>query len=109
MIEDAGLITGALFYDRVLNSHAPEMPLSARETERTQWFNNSKMVLVDAELIFTDPDNGLTATKTARMKDSEKFILPEEVADYYYSGKNVIYYCHKGRRQWGTGKRRRLR
>ena len=59
------------------------------------------MVLGDAELIFADPDNGLTTTKTARTKESEKFILPEEVADYYYSGKNVIYYCHKGRRQWG--------
>ena len=101
MIEDAGLITGALFYDQVLNSHASGMTLSARETERALWFNNSKIVLGDAELIFADPDNGLTNTKTARMKDSEKFILPEEIADYYYSGKNVIYYSHKGRRQWG--------
>lgn len=100
MIETAGLIPGALFYNQVLNSHAAEMTLSARETERTLWFSNSKIVLGDAELIFADPDNGLTTTKTARTKESEKYILPEEIVEYYYSGKNVVYYCHKGRRSW---------
>ena len=43
--------------------------------------------------------NGISYRKTARTKDSEKFILPEDVAEYYNSGRNVVYYCHKGRRK----------
>lgn len=74
MIEDAGLITGALFYDWVLNSHAPEMTLSTRETERAHWFTNSKIVLEDAELIFAYPDSGLTAKKNARMLHPDDYL-----------------------------------
>ena len=71
----------------------------AREWNRRLWFNNSTLMLGNAELIFADPDNGISYRKTARTKDSEKFILPEDVAEYYNSGRNVVYYCHKGRRK----------
>ena len=98
MVEEADLIPGAAYYHEVLGS-ASDKP-KAREINRILWFNNSKMMLDDAELIFADPDNGLTEKKTAKTKDSEKFVLPSEIADYYNSGKNVVYYCHKGRRKW---------
>jgi hypothetical protein len=59
---------------------------SAREINRILWFNNSKLMLRDAELIFADPDNGFTEKKTAKTKGSEKMIFPFEIADYYNSG-----------------------
>ena len=71
----------------------------SREWTRRLWFNNSTLLLKDTELIFADPDNGISFTKTARTKDSEKYILPKEVVDYYSTGRNVVYYCHKGRRK----------
>lgn len=98
MIQKADLINNAVFYDQVLNLHKPEMTPAGREIERRLWFNNSTLVFKQADLIFADPDNGMTTTKIARMKDSEKFVLPEEISVYYQSGKNVVYYCHKGRR-----------
>ena len=55
-------------------------------------------MLKDADLIFADPDNGITYKKTPRHKGCEKYTLPEEIALYYYSGKDVVFYCHKGRR-----------
>jgi predicted AAA+ superfamily ATPase len=42
-----------------------------------------------------DPDNGLIS-KQRRHKD--KFCFPNEAADFYNAGKNVVYYCSKGRR-----------
>ena len=36
-------------------------------------------MLGDAELVFADPDNGISFTKMARNKGSEKFVLPEEI------------------------------
>ena len=99
MIETAGLIPGALFYDQVLNSHAVEMTLSARETERTLWFNNSFLMLADADLLFADPDNGITYQKEAKHSGSEKYVIPAELAEYYNRGKDVVFYCHKGRRK----------
>lgn len=97
MIEQAGIIPGAEFYGELLKGSSLEA--DARELNRRLWFNNSTLMLGNAELIFADPDNGISYRKTARTKDSEKFILPEDVAEYYNSGSNVVYYCHKGRRK----------
>ena len=97
MIEQAGIIPGAEFYGELLKGSSLEA--DAREWNRRLWFNNSTLMLGNAELIFADPDNGISYRKSARTKDSEKFILPEDVAEYYNSGRNVVYYCHKGRRK----------
>ena len=97
MIEQVGIIPGAEFYGELLKGSSLEA--DAREWNRRLWFNNSTLMLGNAELIFADPDNGISYRKTARTKDSEKFILPEDVAEYYNSGRNVVYYCHKGRRK----------
>ena len=97
MIEQAGIIPDAEFYGELLKSSTVEA--HAREWSRRLWFNNSTLLLKNADLIFADPDNGISFRKTARTKDSEKFILPEDVAEYYNSGRNVVYYCHKGRRK----------
>ena len=97
MIEDAGLIPGAVFFNCFLRSRSLEVSL--REERRRRWFDNSSSLLKEAELIFADPDNGLSYRKTARNKDSEKFVLPFEISEYYNQGHNVVYYCHKGRRK----------
>ena len=97
MVQDAGLISGAEYFGEKLKGS--KLEVSAREWDRRLWFNNSTLILGDSELIFADPDNGISFTKTARNKDSEKFVLPEEICRYYYEGRNVVYYCHKGRRK----------
>lgn len=97
MVEDSRILPDIMFYSSVLKSNA--LDSNERELARRQWFNNSSSFLNQAELIFADPDNGISYKKTARTKDSEKFILPEEVRNYYNSGKNVVFYCHKGRRK----------
>ena len=97
MIKQAGIIPDAEFFGEMLKSSS--LKADAREWNRRLWFNNSTLMLGNAELIFADPDNGISYRKTARTKDSEKFILPEDVAEYYNGGRNVVYYCHKGRRK----------
>ena len=97
MIKQAGIIPDAEFFGEMLKSSS--LKADAREWNRRLWFNNSTLMLGNAELIFADPDNGISYRKTARTKDSEKFILPEDVAEYYNSGRNVVYYCHKGRKK----------
>ena len=97
MIKQAGIIPDAEFFGEMLKSSS--LKADAREWNRRLWFNNSTLMLGNAELIFADPDNGISYRKKARTKDSEKFILPEDVAEYYNSGRNVVYYCHKGRRK----------
>ncbi|MBQ6293763.1 MAG: hypothetical protein IJK77_07850 [Lachnospiraceae bacterium] len=97
MIEVADLIPDALFFNDQVDSNHTDPQERARA--RYLWYYRSKLALKDAELVFADPDNGVSYTKTSRNKGCEKFILPEEIAQYYYDGKDVVFYCHKGRRK----------
>ena len=95
-IEEAELIQRAIYY----SEYIPEEGLGprGREINRRLWFNNSRLLLKDAELVFVDPDNGISFRKKGGSKGSEKYVLPEEVCEYYNQGQNVVFYCHKGRR-----------
>ena len=96
MIQDANLIPEALYFDKKVNSDKV-IPME-RAWDRRVWFEHSTSVLKDTDLIFADPDNGITYRKTSRNKGCEKYVFPEEIALYYYSGKDVVFYSHKGRR-----------
>lgn len=95
-IEDNCIIPGAVFYSDVLN---PIGTPNDREQERSSWFQESVHELSDAELIFMDPDNGLMENNDPCRRGAEKYVLPDEVEQYYRGGHNVVYYCHKGRRK----------
>ena len=107
MIQDANLISEVLYFDEKVNSDKV-IPME-RAWDRRVWFERSTSVLKDADLIFADPDNGINYRKTARNKGCEKYVLPEEIALYYYDGKDVVFYCHKGRRIDEAWKRMILR
>ena len=96
MVQDMEIIPRACFFDEKLLSNKIS-PMERAWIRRT-WFEQSRIALCDADLIFADPDNGVTYRKVARHKGSEKFALPEEIAQYYYDGKDVVFYCHRGRR-----------
>jgi len=97
MVESTEVIPNASYYHALLDFKRKE-PL-AREWGRRNWFLNSFLFLDDADLIFADPDNGISFQKNSRQKDNEKFVLPEEIVEYYGKGKDIVYYCHKGRRR----------
>ena len=97
MIRDTGLIPGARYYSDLVETGYKEP--QAREWSRRLWFNNSFLMLADADLLFADPDNGITYQKEAKNSDSEKYVIPAELVEYYNRGKDVVFYCHKGRRK----------
>lgn len=96
MVEKSGILDGMLFYNRVLDLD------SARWSERTEkrdaWHRDALDALKGADLVFADPDNSLTTKKKPSQKGSEKFILPNEVSDYYKRGQEVVYYHHRSRK-----------
>ena len=95
-IENYGMIPGAVYYSDDL-----DYKYSSKERYgiRTLWLQRSLDVLRDVDLIFMDPDNGLLVSDNPSLKKADKYVLPSEVRDFFRSGKNVVYYCHKGRRK----------
>lgn len=95
-IQKSNILPGAVYYPMLLK---PIGPPKERVQQRKDWFEKSMETLSEADLIFMDPDNGLLESEDASKLGAEKFILPCEVEEYFSKGKNVVYYCHKGRRK----------
>ncbi len=109
-IESAGLIPNAVYFSDVLNTN--KLSWELREAERKKWHIKAMSTLNGTDLIFMDPDNGLLGKKKISQKNSEKFASQSEIVDFYNSGKNIVYYCHKGRRtaeKWEEAKREMLK
>lgn len=106
-IENSDLLQGATFYHEKLED-ARNFIKEERKKARADWHKKGVEVLKDADLIFLDPDNGFRETAPKAIKDAAKYCYASEVADYYNSGANVVFYCHKGRRtdeKWAEAKR----
>lgn len=93
---ERAVICNAKYYDAIL---------TLNKQQRLTWHMNALEACKDAELVFLDPDNGVTENKSG--KNANKFCFPEEIIDYYNTGSNVVYYCQKARRtyeQWEEAK-----
>ena len=97
MVENSGILQAAVFYHAILDTDSLEV--SMRTKARRKWHIKALQALRDVDLVFADPDNGLGINQRAGLKDSQRFILPDEVADYYSQGQDIFYYHHRDRKK----------
>ena len=88
-------ILPAVFFGECMDFAGRTYPERARE--RRTWQNRAVETLSGSDIIFVDPDNGLIVPSAERSRKSVKYVLPEELEDYYAAGASVIYYQHKAR------------
>lgn len=109
-IEKAGIIPNAVFYHKELRS-SDITNAQLRKKIRDDWHSNALEMLADKsiELIFADPDNGtLNPYTKPSIANGEKYTTLEELKAYYNEGKDVVYYCHRARRndaKWAEKKK----
>lgn len=105
MVEQNGILEGMTFYHEPLDTDF--VYWRERKGKRLGWHQKALEVLSGSDLVFADPDNGLSVVKKPTQKGSEKFIFPNEVMDYYHRGQNIVYYHHRSRKNdegWLTEK-----
>lgn len=92
-IEELNLLQSNKYYHEVLKP----VPGSFKEN-RLIWHQNGLDSLCDCDLVFLDPDNGLLPKSVSRGRGkSIKYVLPEEIIDYYNAGHSVVFYSHRTR------------
>jgi hypothetical protein len=89
-------ILPATYYSRPLDFSGVEK--SSRDALRWEWHCLAVEKLRGCDVIFVDPDNGLIVPSAVGTPKSNKFVLPQELVEYYRSGASVVYYQHKARR-----------
>lgn len=97
-LEELGLLQSNAYYHEMLK------PVTGLFREsRSAWHEKGLKSLSDCELIFLDPDNGLLPRSIGRgSAKSIKYVLPEEIIDYYKAGHSVVFYSHRTREQLST-------
>lgn len=87
-IEELNLISDARYYSDLLSS----------PVIRTKWNSEALTYLSDCDIIFLDPDNGVLVKSVGQSSSkSIKYVLREEILDYYARGKSVVFYNHRSR------------
>ena len=89
-------ILPAVHYSAVLDFSGKKR--SEREELRRLWHRRALKQLSKAGIICTDPDNGLIVPSARGTVRENKYIMPDEIRDYYLRGASVIYYQHKARK-----------
>ena len=69
-----------------------------RESFRKAWHNKALADLTGNDIVYLDPDNGLIVPSAVGKPKENKYVLYEELADYYAQKSSVIYYQHKARK-----------
>ena len=89
-VKELGILDGAIFYDRILDTS--DRNKWDKTMFRKQWHRAALEALEECQLIFADPDNGLSP------EPDDKFILPDEIEDYFTTwGHDIVYYHHRDR------------
>lgn len=92
-LEAMKLIPNAIYYHEMLYS-------PSRAFSRRDWHIKALEVLRSADVVFLDPDNGLLVKSvSAGSSKSNKYVIPNEIDDYFTAGKSVIIYNHRCREQ----------
>ena len=66
---------------------------------RDGWHSRALHELKGNDIVCLDPDNGLIVPSATGTRRENKYVLREELQDYYQQGSSVIYYQHKARRK----------
>ena len=69
-----------------------------RESIRKEWHSKARTALAGNHIVCVDPDNGLIVPSAVGKPKENKYILYDELADYYAQQSSVIYYQHKARK-----------
>lgn len=96
--EKEALINNAIYFHDILDIK-DKGSIAEKRLYREEWHNRAMSALKAASLIYFDPDNGIADEKVSAKKNSVKYLLTGEAADYYNAGHDIVYYCHKGRRK----------
>ena len=94
-LEKGGLLPDSTLYYSEPIPYEAKSP-NQRRINREQWFENSKTMLKNSDIVFLDPDNGIQPFNVRKtQKKAIKYAFDDEINEYYQEGKSVILYNHR--------------
>lgn len=94
-IEEQQLLETNIYYSKELYP-----PSVSSYGNRRMWHRQALSTVEKCDIVFLDPDNGLLPPSVSPNGDkSVKYVLSEEIVDYYKASHSVVFYNHRTREQ----------
>ena len=97
VLEKSGALpTATAFFNEGLNfDHTPR---KEREEKRRKWFDYGLRKVEQAEVVFTDPDNGIEVPGTRQLnRKGPKYVYYDDLRSCWKRGQSLVVYHHLGR------------
>lgn len=107
-VQQSGVLGDSVFAAEPLDIY--RVPWRERRRWRQRWFDRTRILLSECDLILADPDNGLVADerfRPERKKSENEKRIPLAEVNVLAEGRSVVVYHHNSRR--GSGHRSEIR
>lgn len=84
-IEESGIVPSAVYVNDTLPDDL---------AGRLMFMKQARQMVVNTDLVFFDPDNGMETSLPKGRKNSNKFVYMDELAAFYETGKSLLVYQH---------------
>ena len=88
--DDTAYYERSLYYSRSASR-------TARQEVRNEWLQGALDITLEAQLVFVDPDNGISETVDPLRKNGPKFVYMEDLRQFLKLDKSLVVYHHLGR------------
>ena len=96
-VQQSGVLPGdAVFYGQSLY-YQPRESGGSRILRRIAWLNGALESTVEADVVFVDPDNGITENSIQFRKNGPKYVFMDDLSQFYGRGQSLIIYHHLAR------------
>ena len=101
-VRENGILLGnTTYYERSL-SYTLEASRSSRQAIRKNWFDGALQATANADIVFVDPDNGISETADPLRKNGPKYVFIDDLVRFAERGQSLVIYHHLGRRGTAT-------
>ena len=104
-VQQSGILPADTMYYEPSLSYLPRMPRSVRQAARTSWFEGALEATSGADVVFVDPDNGLSdpdsgiSVSVDRLrKTGPKYVFMDDLRRFAARDRSLVIYHHLGRR-----------
>ena len=90
------LPVGTAYFESSL-SYAPNATRASRQATRENWLTGALEATAEADVVFIDPDNGISETANPWSKNGPKFVFFDDLHRFAGRGQSLVIYHHLGR------------
>ena len=96
-VRQCGILPEDTAFHETSLSYPSSMKRSVRQATRDSWLSGDLEATTGADLVFVDPDNGISATADPLRKNGPKYVFLDDLLRFTQRGQSLVIYHHLGR------------